>query len=117
MFRHRVWLCAVLLVCTTISAFPQQPASAASAVVPTLVNFSGILTDVSGKPLTGMVGVTFSLYKDAQVGAPLWVETQNVPADKSGHQPARAIQEVVLFPRPPPVRRGYDTRLTRSSIC
>ena len=31
----------------------------ASALVPPLVNFSGVLTDVDGKPLTVTVGVTF----------------------------------------------------------
>jgi hypothetical protein len=32
----------------------------------------------NNKPLTGTVGVTFSLYQESQGGAPLWVETQNV---------------------------------------
>ena len=54
------------------------------AGVPQLVNFSGRLTDVNGKTLTGVVGVTFLLYKDQQGGAPLWIETQNVTADKNG---------------------------------
>jgi hypothetical protein len=53
-----------------------------------MVNFSGVLTDVNGKPLTGAVGVTFYLYQDSQGGAPLWMETQNVQADKAGHYSA-----------------------------
>ena len=53
--------------------------------MPTLVNFSGILTDASRKPLSGALGVTFYLYKDEQGGAPLWMETQNVQPDKRGH--------------------------------
>jgi hypothetical protein len=60
----------------------------ATPVVPPLVNFSGALTDVNGKPLTGTVGVTFLLYKDSQGGAPLWLETQNVSPDKNGHYTA-----------------------------
>jgi len=59
----------------------QQPA----AVVPRLVRFGGVLTDLSGKPLTGTVGVTFSLYTDQQGGAPLWLEMQNVVPDRTGH--------------------------------
>jgi hypothetical protein len=59
--------------------------SAASAVVPPIVNFSGVLTDVNGKPLTGTVGVTFLLYQEQQGAAPLWMETQNVQVDKGGH--------------------------------
>jgi hypothetical protein len=69
------------------SAFAQQSSSVTSstAVVPSLINFSGTLTDLNGKPLTGTVGVTFYLYKDEQGGAPLWLETQNVQPDRAGH--------------------------------
>src|SRR5277367_178963 len=62
--------------------------SPASVPVPPLVNFSGVLTDVNGKPLTGTVGVTFSLYKDQQGGAPLWLESQNIKPNSSGHYTA-----------------------------
>jgi trimeric autotransporter adhesin len=57
----------------------------ASVSVPPLVNFGGVLTDVNGKPLASTVGMTFSLYKDQQGGAPLWLETQNVKPNSSGH--------------------------------
>jgi hypothetical protein len=63
----------------------QTVATSTNAVVPPLVKFSGTLTDASGKPLSGVVGVTFALYKDQQGGAPLWLETQNVTSDKNGH--------------------------------
>jgi len=53
--------------------------------VPPLVNFSGVLTDVNGKPLTSITGVTFLLYNEEQGGAPLWMETQNVQPDSTGH--------------------------------
>ncbi len=56
----------------------------ANQAVPTLTKFSGVLTDVNSKPLSGMVGVTLSLYKDEQGGAPLWMEVQNVTPDKAG---------------------------------
>ena len=59
--------------------------SPAAAQVPPLVNFSGALADVNGKPLTGVVGVTFSLYQEQQGGSPLWLETQNVQAGKTGN--------------------------------
>src|SRR5258708_1312818 len=75
------------------SAFAQQSSSVtsssitspAAATVPSLINFSGTFTDLNGKPMTGTVGVTFYLYKDDQGGAPLWLETQNVQADRTGH--------------------------------
>jgi hypothetical protein len=49
-----------------------------------LVKFSGTLVEVKDKPFT-RVGVTFSLYKDSEGGAALWLETQNVQFDKTGH--------------------------------
>jgi uncharacterized repeat protein (TIGR03803 family) len=71
---------ALLIACIVTISSAQT-----SSVVPTLVNISGTLADANGKPLTGTVGVTFHLYKDEQGGAPLWMETQNVQPDKSGH--------------------------------
>jgi trimeric autotransporter adhesin len=87
MKRTGPWLfVTLLLVGCGISTFAQRTTNIeASAVVPRLVNFSGSLTDANGKPEGGMVGVTFSLYRDSERGAPLWVETQNVQADKNGH--------------------------------
>src|SRR5215471_14317177 len=84
MIQVRVWtsIC-ILLVCGSLAMWSQQ--STDNAIVPPLIRFSGNLTDESGKPPTGLVGVTFSLYTDEQGGAPLWVETQNVQLDKLGH--------------------------------
>lgn len=62
-----------------------QAVAGNDGIVPNLVRFNGSLTDSSGKPLSGVVGVTFALYKDEQGGAPLWLETQNVVADKNGN--------------------------------
>src|SRR5580700_7645355 len=77
-----VWF---LLICSAVSLCAQQAALAvANAVVPPVVKFSGVLTDTNNKPVTGTVGVTFSLYQQSQGGAPLWVETQNVIVDKTG---------------------------------
>jgi hypothetical protein len=90
MFRPRlyvgVWL---LMICSVVSLSAQQAAmAAANAVVPPVVKFSGILTDTTNKPMTGKVGITLSLYKESQGGAALWVETQNVTADKTGRYSA-----------------------------
>src|SRR5450755_2744812 len=76
-------VCLLLIACMPpVSA--QQPA-ANGGVVPSMVKFTGTVTDVNNKPLTGTVEVTVSLYKDSEGGAPLWMETQNVQADKAGH--------------------------------
>jgi hypothetical protein len=49
------------------------------------MKFDGTLADVSGKPLSGVVGVTMLLYEDERGGAPVWSETQDVQADATGH--------------------------------
>jgi hypothetical protein len=77
--------CVVVGFLLFILSIAAQTASSDSAVVPPLVNFKGVLTSANGKPLTGTVGVTFYLYQDQQGGAPLWLETQNVQPDKTGH--------------------------------
>ena len=70
MFRISVCLCVfLLLTCCVLPMAAQQPAAAsANVAVPPMVNFSGVLTEVNGKPLTGVVGVTFNLYRDSQGG-------------------------------------------------
>jgi hypothetical protein len=47
-------------------------------------NFSGVLTDSSGKPLTSPVIVTVSLYPEQTGEAALWIESQTVQADDTG---------------------------------
>jgi hypothetical protein len=60
--------------------------SPASAQVPPLIQFSNVATDEGGNSLSGVVGITFSLYAGEQGGAPLWAETQNnVQLDATGH--------------------------------
>ena len=87
MKQVRVEMLSVLMVllCSLFSQGQQSVATNTNVVVPPLVNFSGILTDVDGKPLTGVVGVTFLLYQEQQGGSPLWMETQNVEPDSDGH--------------------------------
>ena len=86
MNRLSTWALFSALMITSTLATAQAPGD--GAVVPPMVNFSGTLTDVHNKPLTDLVGVSFSLYKESQGGAPLWVETQNVQPDKGGHYKA-----------------------------
>jgi hypothetical protein len=82
----------ILFVFTfAFSADGQQVAAstpAATADLPNLVRFSGKATDPSGKPLTGVVGITFALYEQETGGSSLWIETQNVQLDATGHYTA-----------------------------
>jgi hypothetical protein len=75
----------LVLLCSLYGQAQQTVATNTSVTVPPLVNFSGTLTDVNGKPVSGTVGVTFLLYKESQGGSPLWLETQNVQPDNTGH--------------------------------
>jgi hypothetical protein len=79
------WTLLLILFCA-LQSFPQKHSlSEPNPIVPPLIRFSGVLTDPTGKPLTEVVGVTFSLYPDSQSGVPLWMETQNVQPDRAGH--------------------------------
>jgi hypothetical protein len=49
------------------------------------VRFAGTAKDLNGNAMTGVVGITFSLYEEQSSRAPLWLETQNVQADANGH--------------------------------
>jgi trimeric autotransporter adhesin len=56
--------------------------------VPRLVQFGATLKDSAGRPIGGVASVTFAVYAEQDGGSPLWIETQNVLADLSGHYSA-----------------------------
>jgi len=76
-----------LLLCSFLASAQQPLASpaAANTRVPAMVRFNGIAVDSEGKSLSGAVDMTFSIYKEEQGGAALWMETQLVNLDASGH--------------------------------
>ena len=74
----------VLLMAVTQGRAQSSNSSTSTDTVPHLVKFSGTVKDDAGHPRTGIVGITFALYKDQQGGAPLWLETQNVQANGKG---------------------------------
>jgi hypothetical protein len=86
-------LCLLAALCgLPLSAVAQENAAAVStttaaavSIVPKVVNFGGTLTDLNNRPLTDVTGVTFLLYKESTGGSPLWMETQSVQPNKSGH--------------------------------
>jgi hypothetical protein len=67
----------------SLLSFAQQ--TTVSAALPRLVSYSGVLKDSTGRPVTAVTGVTFFLYKDEVGGVPLWLETQSVQPDTTGH--------------------------------
>ena len=86
--RTLVLLLGIGLVCSLLST-AQESTSNPSSMVPRLVSFSGKTTDTQGNALSGIVGVTFAIYKDQTDGSPLWLETQNVQADAKGNYTAQ----------------------------
>jgi hypothetical protein len=90
-------LCLLLLLTTSGSNLilhaQQTPSPSATltttTAVPRLVSYSGKLTDDQRKVSSSVVGVSFSIYKDQEGGAPLWMETQNVTPDSTGHYSVR----------------------------
>jgi hypothetical protein len=96
--KYRIALLVLVLVSSGIDTHAQQdssresapagptiPGTAAATPVPRLVRFSGIATGEDGKALTGTVGITFAIYPEQSGGSTLWMETQNVQADSTGH--------------------------------
>jgi hypothetical protein len=78
--------CVVVGLLSVVHSLTAQTAgNRAAAQVPPFIQFSSVATDVNDKPLTGIVGITFYLYAEQQGGTPLWLETQNVQPDKTGH--------------------------------
>src|SRR5579863_3848379 len=78
-------LSTLLVLFVSVSSASIAEQNAQPTAVPTLVRFSGNLKDANGKPLTGIAGLTFALYRDQESGAPIWLETQNVQLDANGH--------------------------------
>lgn len=78
-------LSALVFILFTFCAGIIMAQSTQTTTVPTLVKFSGNVKDVNGKPVSGVAGLTFALYKDEEGGAPVWLETQNVQIDSKGY--------------------------------
>ena len=60
-YRRTVLSLAISLI--SLTALAQQVAApSGGAVVPLLVNYTGIVAGANGKPHTGTAGITFALY-------------------------------------------------------
>jgi len=78
-------LLVIVLLSSLLSAQQTSLATNSIAVVPRLVNYSGHVSGAPGKPIAGIDGMTFSIYREQEGGAPLWIETQNVNVDGKGN--------------------------------
>lgn len=83
MFIVTVWIYGLFAL---VQAEGQQlPSPPLAATVPRLIRITGSVHDATGRPLTGAIGITFTLYKDANDQVPVWQETQTVQLDSEGH--------------------------------
>src|SRR5579859_273872 len=89
-FVALLWMTSIrLLKAQDANPSPVSPAAAGpqagtASVVPRLINFNGTIKNADGKPQSGEVTVTFSLYELQEGGDQLWSETQTVTADEQG---------------------------------
>jgi hypothetical protein len=89
--KPRIARVVVVFLSLVVSATPltfAQTSTQNTSALPRLVRFGGTAKDLNGSPMTGVVGITFSLYTDQTGGAALWLETQNITADNNGHYTA-----------------------------
>ena len=77
------WALRVISVISMVSIAVGQ--NGKEPIIPAFVKYSGSLTDANGRPVSGTVEVTFSLYKEQQGGPALWMESQKVEADNAGN--------------------------------
>jgi hypothetical protein len=68
-----------------ITTKPTPIAASAPTAVPTLIPYSGLAIGRQGEPLPGDTAITFLIFKEEQGGEPVWMETQTVAVDGSGH--------------------------------
>ncbi len=88
----RVLLVAYFSIWAAIVAAQQAPtannAVGGAKAVPMVINYGGTLADANGKPLSGIQGATFLLYRSQEGGPPLWMETQNITPGRNGQYTA-----------------------------
>ncbi len=65
-----------------------SPPPASTATVPRLIRIRGAVKDEAGQPLSGAIGITFSLYADQNDQTAVWQENQTVPVDSGGNYTA-----------------------------
>jgi len=75
---------AALLVVSPVTVFGQSAPPSPSGSVPRLIFLSGVFRPADGLPPGPVETITLSIYADAEGGAPLWQETQNVAVDQKG---------------------------------
>jgi hypothetical protein len=81
-------ICLVLLCALSdflaLAQETQQASQPTAITVPRLIRITGYVRDTGGNPVTGTIGLTFTLYKDQNDVVGTWRETQTVSLDSTG---------------------------------
>jgi len=80
----RALFAVLILSANAIAQVPCADRNVSCSSVPRLIRFTGGLVNSAGHPRSGIIGVTFSVYSQANGGTALWQETQNVSLDSQG---------------------------------
>ena len=74
----------ILVVAVLLFASNAYAAPVGAGVTPSIINYQCTLTNASGIPLNGNIGMTFKLYAVQSGGTPLWTETHNAISFTNG---------------------------------
>ena len=85
---RRTSITVVLALATLLFVSTGSAQQMSTTAVPNLIRYDGTLKDGNGAPIEATTGVTFSIYKQQDGGAAVWMETQNVTPDASGQYSA-----------------------------
>jgi fibronectin-binding autotransporter adhesin len=86
--RFSRFVCIATYVFTCLMLGPlalAQVEAQPAATVPRLIRINGTVHDEAGKPLTGNLDLTFTLYQDQSGQSAVWQEVQNLHLDANGH--------------------------------
>jgi hypothetical protein len=83
---RRTSITVVLALATLLFVSTGLAQQTTTTAVPNLIRYGGTLKDAQGAALSShtAVGVTFSIYRQQDGGAAVWMETQNITPDANG---------------------------------
>jgi hypothetical protein len=83
---YRALIVFSIVIGTSVSFAQSQRDDPAKATVPfPVIEFSSTVENLGGAARTTLTDVTFSIFRDAVGGTPIWSETQTVQPDAAGH--------------------------------
>lgn len=82
--RASACICTVFLILGALAWAQVSSPLVSTATVPRLIQIKGAVRDEAGQPLSGRIGIEFTLYEDENGQNIVWQENQNVQVDSAG---------------------------------